>query len=162
MEIPSANSKLSLAADNLVGKDERKRFFRSSFVRMPIRFTFFNREQRMKQGALEARCLAAVMTVAMAFNMMGCGGSAPAPTKSSETAQALSGKDEIKQRLKMIAETGSGGSAVSGMRAGLDKMKATEAPLAEDLLKDVEALEKLQDPAMVKALATEMLNKINK
>jgi hypothetical protein len=62
----------------------------------------------------------------------------------------------------MISETGSGGSAVSGMRAGLEELKATDATLAADLLKDVEALEKLQDPAKVKTLAFTMLNKISK
>jgi hypothetical protein len=92
----------------------------------------------------------------------GCGGgTTPAdPSKSSEAAQALNGKDQIRERLKMIADSGSGGSAVSGMRAGLDQLKATDAALAADLLKDVDALEKLQDAAKIKALATKMIEKL--
>ncbi len=110
----------------------------------------------------QARWLVAVAGLTMTFNIIGCGGNAAPPSKSSEAAQALSGKDQIKDRLKMIAETGSGGSAVSGMRAGLDQMKATDGPLAAELLKDVESLEKLQDQTAIKALANEMLNKLNK
>ena len=119
----------------------------------------------MNQRVLDTPWFSAVASIAITLSVIGCtgGGKSPTlPSKSSEAAQALSGKEQIKERLKMISETGSGGSAVSGMRAGLDQMKATEAELAADLLKDVEKLEKLQDPAKVKALAFQMLNKISK
>ena len=117
--------------------------------------------QRVLSGTWQKAAAAA--SIALTFSLVGCGGSSPVvPSKSSEAAQKLSGVDQIKERLKMIAETGSGGSAVSGMRAGLDEMKATNASLAADLLKDVEGLEKLQDPAKIKALASKMLDKLSK
>jgi hypothetical protein len=110
----------------------------------------------------QARWLVAVAALALAFNTVGCGGAKPEPTKSSDAAQALSGKDQIRERLRMISDTGSGGSAVSGMRAGLEQLKATEGPLAEDLLKDMEELQQLQGPSQIKAKANVMLDKLSK
>jgi len=110
----------------------------------------------------QARWLAAVAALTMTFSSIGCGGAKPVPTKSSDAAQALSGKDQIRERLKMIADTGSGGSAVSGMRTGLEQLKATEGPLAEDLLKDMEELQSLQDQTAIKAKANVMLDKLGK
>ncbi|MEI8021324.1 MAG: hypothetical protein WCH39_24160 [Schlesneria sp.] len=110
------------------------------------------------------RTAVAAASIAVTFNLIGCGGGTGpvVPTKSSDAAQKLTGIDQIKERLKMIAETGAGGSSVSGMRAGLEELKATNATLAADLIKDMEALEKLQDPAKVKALAFKMLDKVSK
>jgi hypothetical protein len=103
-----------------------------------------------------------VLGLVSILSAAGCGGgTSPAePSRSSDAAQALSGKDQLRERLTMIAESGSGGSAVSGMRAGLDQLKTTEAALAADLLKDVDALEKLQDAERIKALAKKMIEKL--
>jgi len=92
---------------------------------------------------------------------VGCPGpSASGPSQSSNEAHVVSGKAQLKERLETIAQTGSGGSAVSGMRQGLDELKKTDAPLADSLLKDLEALEKLQDQAAIKAAARKMADKL--
>jgi len=101
---------------------------------------------------------AALLSLTM---LAGCGGSpAAGPSQSTDAAHAVSGKAQLKERLEMMAQTGSGGSAVSGMRQGLDELKKTDAALADSLMKDLEALEKLQDQAAIKSAARKMADKL--
>ncbi len=93
--------------------------------------------------------------------LTGCGGSpAAGPSQSSDAAHAVSGKAQLKERLESMVQTGSGGSAVSGMRQGVQELKKTDAALADSLMKDLDALEKLQDQGAIKAAARKMADKL--
>ena len=100
-----------------------------------------------------------VLTLTLPF--IGCGqAEVKIESKSSNEANKVSGKDAMKARLSEIASSGSGGSAVSGLREGLADLKKDDAALADQLLKDLDRLEKLQDPAEIKAAAGQMVDKI--
>lgn len=102
-----------------------------------------------------------VMLSAVVVAFAGCGPSeVKVEDKSSDTARAVSGKDQLKARLTEIAASGIGGSAVSGMNDGLMELKKTDEALANQLLKDLEVLQTLQESAEIKALATKMADKI--
>lgn len=92
---------------------------------------------------------------------VGCGpAEVKIESKSSDEAHKVSGKDQMKARLSEIATSGSGGSAVSGLRDGLLELKKENAALADQLLKDLNKLEMLQDSAEIKALAGQMADRI--
>lgn len=104
-------------------------------------------------------CWLALLTVSLPLT--GCGpGEVKIEDKSSNEARAVSGKDQLKTRLTEIATSGIGGSAVSGMQDGLMELKKTDEALASQLLKDLEVLQTLQEPAEIKALAGKMADKI--
>lgn len=81
-------------------------------------------------------------------------------SSNESQAKSLSSKPQLKERLEMMAQTGSGGSATSGMREGLQELKKTDSALADGLLADLDNLEKLQDAAAIKAAARKMADKI--
>jgi hypothetical protein len=108
-----------------------------------------------------SRVFAASLGFAFSLPFCGCGpAEVKVEDKSSDQAHAVSGKEQIKARLAEIASTGSGGSAVSGLRDGLNELKKTDAALADQLLQDVGRLETLQDPNEIKALAGQMADRI--
>lgn len=91
----------------------------------------------------------------------GCGPSeVKIEDKSNEAARAVSGKEQLRERLNEIATSGIGGSAVSGMRDGLMELKKTDDALATQLLKDLSTLETLQESNDIKALAGKMADKL--
>lgn len=93
--------------------------------------------------------------------LAGCGGTGTPPElPSTEKALQVSGKDQLKQRLESVAQTGAGGSGLAGIREAIEAMKATDASLAEELLKDMESLDKAQTPDQIKAVAGRMAVKI--
>ena len=98
--------------------------------------------------------------VFLAAALPGCGGSEVEVQSQSEATPVTGGKEQIKARLSEIATTGSGGSAVSGIREALTELKATDEALANQLLRDLDRLETLSDPNQIKALAGSMADKL--
>ena len=92
--------------------------------------------------------------------VVGCGGAEVKLDPAASASPVVAGKDQIKQRLQAIIDSGSGGSAVGGVREALLELKKTEGPLADGLLKDLDALEKLQDPNQIKGMAQKMSDKL--
>ena len=62
--------------------------------------------------------------------------------------------------LEQIAETGMVDSAVFSLRESLEKMRKTDASKAEELLKALDELEKLEDKGKVREHAAEMISKL--
>ena len=85
--------------------------------------------------------------------VVGCGGTATKVTPPSPAEQA-------KVELERIAETGMVDSAVFLLRESLEEMKRTDASKAEELLKALDELEKLQDREKVKEKAAEMISRL--
>lgn len=91
---------------------------------------------------------------------VGCGGPEVTVDPAASAPPVVSGKDQIKQRLQSIIDSGSGGSAVGGLREALEELKKTDAALAEGLLKDLAQLEPMQDPNQIKGMAQRMFDKL--
>ena len=68
--------------------------------------------------------------------------------------------EQAAAELDRIAKTGMVDSAVFLVRESLEEMKKTDASKAEELLKSLDELEKLKDKTKVKALAAEMISKL--
>ena len=99
--------------------------------------------------------------LSVAASLSGCGApEVKVVDQSSNAAHAVSGKEQLKARLVEIANSGSGGSAVSGMQDGLIELKKTDEALATDLLKDLAVLQQLQESSQIKALAGKMAEKL--
>lgn len=92
---------------------------------------------------------------------LGCGGgSSSATTKEVSANPVLSGKDQVKERLQAVATSGSGGSALGGIRDALNELKKTDAVLADQLLNDLTAMEQTDDAETLKKMATDMISKL--
>ena len=91
---------------------------------------------------------------------IGCGGPEVTADPAASAPPAVSGKDQIKQRLQAVIDSGSGGSALGGIREALEDLKKTDAALAEGLLKDLAQLEPLQDQNQIKGMAQRMFDKL--
>ncbi len=100
-----------------------------------------------------------VLTLGLGL-ISGCGPEEVKIDPAASSSPTVAGKDQIKERLQAIVDSGSGGSAVGGIREALLELKKTESSLADSLLKDLDALEKLQDPNQVKGMAQKMKDKI--
>ena len=110
---------------------------------------------------LLSRLINLAFLFSITVSLVGCGGAeVKIVDQSSSAAHAVSGKDQLKARLTEIANSGSGGSAVSGMQDGLMELKKTDDALATQLLKDLSVLENLQEAAEIKALAAKMADKL--
>lgn len=93
--------------------------------------------------------------------LSGCGGTGTPPElPSTEKAMQVSGKDQLKQRLESVAQSGAGGSGLAGIGEAIQALKATDASLAEQLQKDFSALEQAQSADQIKAIAGRMAGKI--
>ncbi len=89
----------------------------------------------------------------LCLGLAGCGG--PAPVVTTQTApQVLADKAEIKQRLEGVAQSGNSGSALAGMREGIEKLGD------KALLSDFDQLEKASTPEQVKQIAARMISKL--
>ena len=86
----------------------------------------------------------------MSLFLLGCNAAAP-PTSTAPVE--VKSSDQLKERLKQIAASGSGGSGLAGMRELIQKTDSA-------LLPDYEALEKVQKPDQVKAAANKLLDKL--
>lgn len=72
----------------------------------------------------------------------------------------VSGKEELKKRLSSVAQTGSGGSGLAGIKEAIMELKASDAVVAEQLMVDLGQLETLEDPEQIKALAKQMSDRL--
>ncbi|MDA0284630.1 MAG: hypothetical protein O3B86_14875, partial [Planctomycetota bacterium] len=79
---------------------------------------------------------------------------------SNEEADKPTSNAALKARLTEIAESGQGGSALSGVQSALDDLKASDAPLAESLTTDYAALSQESDPVKIKSIAKRMADKL--
>ncbi len=96
------------------------------------------------------RCLLLLSVVAV----IGCAESGPTPTQN-----AMPASDQAKSALQSVADTGQVDSGLVIVRDQLESMKATDSAKAEELLKDLDELEKLSGDA-AKKKATEMIGKL--
>lgn len=89
------------------------------------------------------------------MTLCGCGG-ANIPEESVTPPPPT----PAKQMLMDIASSGEVGSGASMIRDALEAMKATDAPKAEELLKELTELEGMGDSAKIKAKAKAMADKL--
>ncbi len=103
-----------------------------------------------------------LVVVAMSISAFGCGGSpAPQPPVDSAKERQVNSTAELKKRLEEMAASGSGGSAVLGLKESIDQtIRSSNAKLADELMKDVELLQSTTDPAEIKTIATRMAGKL--
>lgn len=101
-------------------------------------------------------------TIVLGFFLAGCGQSDPAPnTKNLAEEKTVGAKDDLKKMLQSIAESGSGGSGLMGVKESIDKaVRPSDAKLADDLTKDFGELSSTQDAAKIKEVATRMAGKL--
>lgn len=106
------------------------------------------------------RALALALLMSSVGFATGCGSSqSTAPSLSPEQLNAANSREELK-RLQDIASSGAAGSALAGMKGGIEALKATDEKLATTLLADYEKLEKANGPAQVKSLAKKMADSL--
>lgn len=106
-------------------------------------------------------CLTLLLGGSVLICGSGCGGSSSGPvTAKTSESPVISGKDQVKERLQAVAASGSGGSALGGVRQALEELKKTDAALADQLLQDLSALEQTDDAETLKKLATDMIAKL--
>lgn len=98
------------------------------------------------------------------FTLAGCGqGTSPASPVEDTAAQSLASKAELKTRLNEVAESGSVGSGMAGLRNGAEALKGSESALATGLLGDLDRLEKADQAGKsdeVKSIAKSMAAKL--
>ena len=89
-------------------------------------------------------------------SLIGCGGGGtpdPEPKVPSSTA-------EIKLRLEEVEKLGGGGSALFGIKEGLEQLKKTDEAKATLLLKEFQKLDAQATPAGRKKQARVMIDKL--
>jgi hypothetical protein len=86
---------------------------------------------------------------------VGCGTSTPSTEITPPPAT-----DAIKMGLQSAAEQGVVDSGLVSVREELEKLKATDAAKAEDLLKDLAQLEKMSGADKIKSKAKDMIKKL--
>ena len=107
------------------------------------------------------RALALALLMSSVGFATGCGSSqSTAPSLSPEQLNAANSREELKKRLQDIASSGAAGSALAGMKGGIEALQATDEKLATTLLADSEKLEKANGPAQVKSLAKKMADSL--
>ncbi len=79
---------------------------------------------------------------------------------TSKSVEPPSATDQIKPTLETVAESGVLDSGIMTVEEGLQEMKATDPAKAEELLKDLEELQGMQDPAQIKEKAQAMISKL--
>lgn len=88
--------------------------------------------------------------------LVGCGGGGiPAPVAVTPPPPPA-----VKSLLEDVAKSGELGSGAEGIRTALTELKASNGPVAEELLKELDQLEKLNDPVKIKAKAKAMAGKL--
>ena len=100
--------------------------------------------------------------IVLGFLLAGCGQSDPAPNmKNPVEDKTVGAKEDLKKLLQSIAESGSGGSGLMGVKESIDKaVRPSDTKLADDLTKDFGELSSTQDAAKIKEVATRMAGKL--
>jgi hypothetical protein len=90
-----------------------------------------------------------------AVAVLGCGEGV-----TTQPAQEAAPQQQIKSALETCAESGTIDSGLMVVREQAEAMQETDPDKADALLKDLDELESLRDPAQIKAKAKEMLGKL--
>jgi len=92
----------------------------------------------------------------------GCGGGPEAENigKSAEELNVTTDKADLKARLQEIAESGVAGSALAGMHESIEKLKASDPDLADELLAMLHELESASSESQIKSTAKKMADKL--
>ena len=85
----------------------------------------------------------------------GCSG-----TVSDNPVEVEQAQIPVKSMLEDVAQSGELGSGAQEIRDALDQMKASGDPKADELLSDLDELERMTSPAAVKRKAQEMADKL--
>lgn len=105
-------------------------------------------------GNLMTYCDFRILLMVSAIGLVGCGQSVesvPVTPVAPPTAKAL---------LTDVANTGELGSIASSIRDALTELQKTDAAKADELIKELDVLETLDDPAKIKAKASAMAAKL--
>src|SRR5262245_17018630 len=86
-----------------------------------------------------SRCLCIMF--AIAGSLAGCGASATTVEAPPPQELSFESKAQVKQMLEGMVQSGAGHSGMPGIRNTIESWKSSESQLAEDLLKDMDALE---------------------
>ncbi len=105
----------------------------------------------MKQAALG---VLSSMMLAVAF--AGCSPQS-VPVEAPETTPT----EALKRDLRTPAESGELGSEMIAIQDNIEQLKQTDPALAEELSQDLEQMQSAKDPSKVKAIAQEMLTKLD-
>lgn len=76
--------------------------------------------------------------------------------KTVEELNQTSSKEELKNRLLVVAETGESGSSLAGMRESIEELKRTDPNIPDELLTLCEQLESASSASKVKSIAKKM------
>ena len=98
----------------------------------------------------------ASFAVACSITLSGCGGNSNVTEERVTPPEPLTAK----QLLLQVSETGGLGSGSFVIREELEKLKATDAAKANELIKDLDQLEKISDPSRVQTMAKKMAAKL--
>ena len=93
------------------------------------------------------------MVFACMMALVGCG-------EATTSVEPPSPAEQATVELERIAKTGMVDSTVFLLRESLEELKRTDATKAEELLKSLDELEKLQDKEKVRKNAAEMISKL--
>jgi hypothetical protein len=75
--------------------------------------------------------------------------------------KTVSSNAELKKRLEDVAESGTSGSGLMGIKESIDQaVRPTNAKLADDLTKEFNLLSQTSDPMQIKTIATRMASKL--
>jgi hypothetical protein len=102
-----------------------------------------------------------LMIIALAASL-GCGGGGGGGTTGPSTEETLkiAGKDQLKQRLEGVIQSGATGSALGGVREAIVEIQKSDAALGNGLMKDYEELEKATGAEKIKSIAQRMVTKL--
>jgi uncharacterized lipoprotein YehR (DUF1307 family) len=98
-----------------------------------------------------------VIVVCCVVALLGCGDGGTTVKPPDTTA-----KDQVKQYLENIAETGAGGSEMGAIMEELKKLEESDPALAAELQEDAKTFMSTQNsPEQLKAKAKEMIEKLD-
>ncbi len=76
--------------------------------------------------------------------------------KKVEELNQASSKEDLKNRLLEVAESGEAGSSLAGMRESIEELKRTDPNIPDELLTLCEQLESASSASKVKSIAKKM------
>jgi hypothetical protein len=110
-------------------------------------------------GRVRAIVSLAAVWASFGLALSGCSYNPPPRAVQPEEIK-LSGKDQLKQKLSAVAESGAGGSGLAGIQDAIAGLESSDKALADQLMKDYAQLQSLQEPAQIKAVAKRMVDKL--
>ena len=95
------------------------------------------------------------LALALSLLTLGCGGG-----PASEPLTSVAEPPALKQVLESIAQTGEVGSAGAEVLARIEDLRQTDPAKADEMAKEAAELERMSEPAQVKAKASSMAAKL--